>query len=166
MKRLNIIILASALLTVLNCHAEVLGSVSSKDGTYTISLPQGWVQIQDPAFEIAAHNDSRQMFIFVNSVDKKDIADWSVYAQSRMDGVMRGLVDTSKPKFESVKIRGLDAKTVDVAGALKGGLRVRIHGIMLNSDKRLVWIFSGCPESRYESVRNELENLANLVDFK
>ncbi|MEI7612169.1 MAG: hypothetical protein WCK63_04625 [Betaproteobacteria bacterium] len=141
-------------------------TISGRDGSFSISLPSGWVQTQNQNYEISAKNPVLDIALLINSIDRKDVADWNIYAKNLQQKLLSSINEGKSTAIKNTKIRGLDAMRVDVSGVAKNGVRLHFLGTMLKADKKIVWILSACLESKYDSYRTELENIASFIDFK
>ena len=144
--------------------------VTSKDGDFRVSLPDGWVQspLPQPLQKVNAQIYAENLFIdsrlLITTDNKSDIQDFQAYAESIKTSLAAGLSSTRSSEMQRMKINGYDSIRFDISGVTQG---VKIHYLMtvLQADTKVIKLNVWTVESRFSDNRSDFEQLASGLQF-
>lgn len=142
--------------------------VPSKDGSFKITLPPGWVQVPPPDesyFQLAARDTLSYNYLLISDVNTADVSDWQLFSAKMKEKVISTLTDAKASETSTIKVNGYDALRADISGTLKNGLKVHYLATVLKTDKKLVYVLSWTKESNFDSAKSEMEHFPWTVDF-
>ena len=133
----------------------------SKDGSFKITLPAGWIQAPppSPSQQLFAKNSLIDAGLLMTSVNSDDVQDWQTYAESQRVKMVGNLSQSTSSEIRKIKVNGFDALQADIGGTLKSGVKIHYLGTFIKTDKQLIQLLTWCFESRFAANRNEFESL-------
>ena len=142
-------------------------TLTSKDGAFKLYLPAGWVQATPPsqAYQFYTRNQTLDAGLLVSTVDAKDIQDWQLYAESLRLKLASNLTQATLSEPEKTVVNGLEAFRAEVTGVAKNGLKLHYLSTLIKADRYMIYLVSWSLESKFESNKVALMQLANGVQL-
>ena len=133
----------------------------SKDGSFKITLPAGWIQAPPPfpSQQLFAKNSLIDAGLLMTSVNSADVQDWQAYAESQRVKMIGNLSQSTSSEIRKIKVNGFDALQADIGGTLKSGVKIHYLGTFIKTDKQFIQLLTWCFESRFSANRAEFESL-------
>jgi len=141
-------------------------TILSKDGSFKIKLPDGWLQgtPSSPSQQLYAENPLIDAALMISSININDVQDWKAYAESIRLNMINKLSQSTSSEMREIKIGRFDALQADI-GATSNGIKIHFLGTIIKTDKQLIKMLTWCMESRFEANRIELQSLAKGLEI-
>lgn len=139
--------------------------ISSKDGSFKLALPAGWISAPPPASAVSAQIFAKQSTIdaamMVSVVNSADVPDLQVYAEGQRTRILNAMTQSAASDLQKIKVNGFDAIRGDIGGVLKNGLKFHYLITSVKTDKKILHVIVWCVESKFSANRSEFEQLSS-----
>lgn len=143
--------------------------IESKDGGYSISLSNEWVQLPPPEIVkrspggIFVSNQTKGAHFIVATEDASDISNFQMFNESKLSELSAKLANAYKSDIQYVTINGREAARFETSGQLSNGQNVHYLYTIINTKKKMIKITSWSGESKFQANKELLMSIANAV---
>ncbi len=134
--------------------------LSSKDGSFKVILPYGWIEEANSApRKLVINNNLIESAAWITAFNRSDVADWHKFVKYQKEKFISKLNKAHSSPMKVLKINNHDAMQVEISAILENGIKARFLGTIIKTDKHILQIVAFCLDSRFEENKQELESI-------